>query len=622
MSATREQVYGALQTALLRLVPTHVRSVERGYKAADDMQPPPYASIQIVAVGENIIQDKGTPPLRTLHPCLVVYIPKGGQLSTKAGPLVNPVLDAIETIGLAPDPVTGWCDLGGLVSHAWIEGEVVIDEATYESIIVAFVPLTVRLNSDSSVSGNRYTFDAGEVYMIPGTVQDKQPAPDLTPVRVGNLKGVTVEIEHSHAYPSSQLQSALNVAVVGTEYRVKASVGTFDARLMSQIVLGEPLATGASLIALRESHIVPSMGLALGATLLGMGPVALWKCDETGGTTLVDATGNGHDAALSGIYTLAQPAMPPTGEGASVLFSGVGLGNQGTVPDSPAFVITADWTLVAWSSMSFGYFNALISKDDGADGVGMYSRDGANIALFSRNGGAAAGLELAMPPGPALVASRLSSGTGSLWRNGIKLGETAIPYAGANAAPVELAQDTASGIGTDGSLAFVAMFDRALTDGEMLALWTASTTIPSGDVVISPPGGGTYTTDLGVLNPTTGLPFVRVAATPGPGQYMVTGNAYSFDPAAAGTTVLVSYRYSVTTGNTVAIVNRFKGLAPRFLIAMTGRYGDRSIALFLNACYSRRLALPTAVERFAIMDLEFSAIADGSGNVGTISFAG
>lgn len=46
--------------------------------------------------------------------------------------------------------------------------------------------------------------------------------------------------------------------------------------------------------------------------ILADSPTAYWRCDETAGTTLADASGNGHTMTLQGTYVLAQSEMVPT----------------------------------------------------------------------------------------------------------------------------------------------------------------------------------------------------------------------------------------------------------------------------------------------------------------------
>jgi hypothetical protein len=64
----------------------------------------------------------GLPPRRILTAnWLIYYKPKPTPLTTD--PLTNAILDGVEAV-FVPDRLSGTVTLGGLVAHAWIEGEV------------------------------------------------------------------------------------------------------------------------------------------------------------------------------------------------------------------------------------------------------------------------------------------------------------------------------------------------------------------------------------------------------------------------------------------------------------------------------------------------------------------
>jgi hypothetical protein len=85
------------------------------------------------------------------------------------------------------------------------------------------------------------------------------------------------------------------------------------------------------------------------------------RCNETAGTTLADATGNGHTGTLSGPYSLNQPPMT-AGLGRSIAFTGGHI----TVPFNSALVYSNDWALEMVTKFSgtglgllFGFFDAI-----------------------------------------------------------------------------------------------------------------------------------------------------------------------------------------------------------------------------------------------------------------------
>jgi hypothetical protein len=64
----------------------------------------------------------GLPPRRTLSANWLIYY-KPNLTPQTTDPLTNAIMDGVEAV-FAPDSQTGTVTLGGLVAHAWIEGEV------------------------------------------------------------------------------------------------------------------------------------------------------------------------------------------------------------------------------------------------------------------------------------------------------------------------------------------------------------------------------------------------------------------------------------------------------------------------------------------------------------------
>jgi hypothetical protein len=122
---TREQVFTALQ-ALLQDVPGINFVSRRMMMPAAFMGTPASPSSQLPAllIWEQNEATKhkglGIPATRTWAAWLVVYF-QNVSTSVPGATIINPILDGIEA-ALAPNIVTGTQTLGGLVSHAWIEG--------------------------------------------------------------------------------------------------------------------------------------------------------------------------------------------------------------------------------------------------------------------------------------------------------------------------------------------------------------------------------------------------------------------------------------------------------------------------------------------------------------------
>ena len=148
---------------------------------------------------------------------------------------------------------------------------------------------------------------------------------------------------------------------------------------------------------------------------------------------------------------------------------------------------------------------------------------------------------------------------------------------------------------------------------------TAPATTP---YVVTVANAASYNDDLGVVYAATGKRFNRVATPSAAGQYSVdfaTG-AYTFSAADAGTALLISYTYSVTTnGSKLTLTNQLIGTTPTFKGTFYTTYGGSGTALRLNACTATKLSLPTKVDDWTIHDLDFMAMADASGTIGVIS---
>jgi hypothetical protein len=85
------------------------------------------------------------PALRTMHFNLWLYTAEAQEPSIIPSQQLNTMVDAIER-ALAPFPLTGKQDLGGLVAHAWIEGNIEIYEGvTEDGKSIALIPIAVLL---------------------------------------------------------------------------------------------------------------------------------------------------------------------------------------------------------------------------------------------------------------------------------------------------------------------------------------------------------------------------------------------------------------------------------------------------------------------------------------------
>jgi hypothetical protein len=134
-----------------------------------------------------------------------------------------------------------------------------------------------------------------------------------------------------------------------------------------------------------------------------------------------------------------------------------------------------------------------------------------------------------------------------------------------------------------------------------------------------------YIDDLGVYYSNTGLRFTRVTTPAAAGQYSVnlaTG-IYTFAAADAGAALLISYAYTVTSGKKLVLTQQLMGYTPVFKATFYTVKATQSVSaglsLALNACTATKLSLPTKIDDYEVQELDFSAFADATGTIGTLS---
>lgn len=126
-----------------------------------------------------------------------------------------------------------------------------------------------------------------------------------------------------------------------------------------------------------------------------------------------------------------------------------------------------------------------------------------------------------------------------------------------------------------------------------------------------------FAQDLGVryagtrtfLEPTTG-------SSPAQGQYTYAAGVYTFNAADADADVLISYQYTSTTGHTLTLNNLVMGsnVRPTFSCLLENpNEGDQ--ALYLYECKATKIGFPIKQEDYVKMEIDFTAFANGSGQV-------
>jgi hypothetical protein len=163
-------------------------------------------------------------------------------------------------------------------------------------------------------------------------------------------------------------------------------------------------------------------------------------------------------------------------------------------------------------------------------------------------------------------------------------------------------------------------FADSLTAGVKAVQPKESHTIPSTpyQVTIAPPSSGTFYSDLGVINGTTGVALTKVASGPTTGQYSVNSGTgvYTFAAADTGNTVLISYTYTLSaTGTTLTVNNQLQGYGPQFEMWLAEPYAGVGNGMHLYACKSGKLSAPRKRDDYTIVEMDFECFANAAGQV-------
>lgn len=136
---------------------------------------------------------------------------------------------------------------------------------------------------------------------------------------------------------------------------------------------------------------------------------------------------------------------------------------------------------------------------------------------------------------------------------------------------------------------------------------------------ITPPNSGAWGGDLGVFYADSGAFLTPVASTPTTGQYAVsTSGVYTFSAADGGANLQFGYYYTVTTGQTLTVVQFVQGEVGIQGLRYQGRYGGRRIGVYLPNIVTSKFNIPTKQQDFVLDEIDFEGFAGPSGTVGYI----
>lgn len=131
--------------------------------------------------------------------------------------------------------------------------------------------------------------------------------------------------------------------------------------------------------------------------------------------------------------------------------------------------------------------------------------------------------------------------------------------------------------------------------------------------------------DLGVRDPATNLPLIRVTNITHGNHYSVTTSGeYHFHPNREGDTLDFTYEWQGSTtglGAIYNITNQPQGAIGDFTAVMATRWRSEENVFTLNSCIVSDYEIATKGGDYAKPTLSFQAQADAYDNIGTFSFA-
>lgn len=140
---TRESAYTALANLLGNV--NGVKSVTRNVVHWQDSPPESQPALYIQVLSEDRQNEGRRTPSRVFLNAKVWAYVQTNQ-GDPVGPLLNPLLDAIDDALAPPDSAGVYQTLGGVVSHCWVEGTTEIYEGTLGNTAVAVIPIKMLID--------------------------------------------------------------------------------------------------------------------------------------------------------------------------------------------------------------------------------------------------------------------------------------------------------------------------------------------------------------------------------------------------------------------------------------------------------------------------------------------
>jgi hypothetical protein len=165
-------------------------------------------------------------------------------------------------------------------------------------------------------------------------------------------------------------------------------------------------------------------------------------------------------------------------------------------------------------------------------------------------------------------------------------------------------------------------FGAAVATGQTNTAQNESQTVPATSAYTVTASNTAGFVDEGVFDRTLGY-FLSAGTAVAANVYTVTtAGVYTFHSSAASHSLYLCYDYTIAgSGHTLTMTNQLLGVQPFFQAVLSQNFQSQQLRLALNKCVATKLGFATKLEDYNIPAFDFSAMADASGNIGTISMA-
>lgn len=159
--------------------------------------------------------------------------------------------------------------------------------------------------------------------------------------------------------------------------------------------------------------------------------------------------------------------------------------------------------------------------------------------------------------------------------------------------------------------------------GSKIGVASESGTVPGTSAyTVTVAHGANFYENLGVRDTTSDIPMICVASPSAANEYSVNTSTgvYTFASGAASHGVKISYSYTdASTGKTLSITNQPMGTITLFALELFNTHpsSGKSYGIKLNKVAVPKLALALKQDGHAMSDIDFMAMDDGTGAIGS-----